>query len=169
MENQLQVEYMDINELKPFVDNPREHSERNINDIQRSIKRFGWTNPIIVRKADNMIVAGHGRVEAAQKQGLEKVPVIYVEMTENDAKLYSITDNRTSETSQWDIVSLDDLMKELSEVPDIVLEDTGFHADELEGLLSSFDNQWFDPVNAEDQPILDARSTTECPKCGHEF
>lgn len=140
MENQLQVEYMDINELKPFIGNPREHSDRNINDITKSIKRFGWTNPIIVRKADNMIVAGHGRVEAAKNQGLEQVPVVYVDMSENDAKLYNITDNRTAETSEWDHAQLNTLIEELNGLPDIDIEDTGFYSHELEMMLNGNDD-----------------------------
>jgi len=55
---ELQVQYIDPQELKPFADNPRQHSERNIQDIQRSIKKFGFTNPILVRQEDNMVVAG---------------------------------------------------------------------------------------------------------------
>jgi len=134
METQLQIEYVDTEELKPFVDNPRAHSERNIGDIARSIKRFGWTNPIIVRRSDNMIVAGHGRVEAAQNQGLEQVPVIYVDMSENDAKLYSIADNRTAETSEWDFTTLTELLKELNALPDIDIDDSGFDSTEIEEL-----------------------------------
>ena len=144
MENQLQVEYMDINELKPLIGNPREHTDRNINDITKSIKRFGWTNPIIVRKADNMIVAGHGRVEAAKNQGLEQVPVVYVDMSENDAKLYNITDNRTAETSEWDHAQLNTLIEELNGLPDIDIEDTGFYTHELEMMM-----------NGEDEPEID--------------
>ena len=64
-QNRLGVEYVDVDSLKPFVDNPRQHDQRNIEDIQRSIKRFGFTNPLLVRKADNMLVAGHGRLESA--------------------------------------------------------------------------------------------------------
>jgi|ETNvirnome_2_300_1030623.scaffolds.fasta_scaffold02755_4 DNA modification methylase len=134
MENQLQIEYVETEELKPFVDNPRAHSERNIGDIARSIKRFGWTNPIIVRRSDNMIVAGHGRVEAAQNQGLEQVPVIYVDMSENDAKLYSIADNRTAETSEWDFTTLTELLKELNALPDVDIDDSGFDSTEIEEL-----------------------------------
>lgn len=90
---ELKIEYVPIDTLKPFADNPREHSERNINDITRSISRFGWTNPIIARREDNMIVAGHGRIKAAMIEGIETVPVIYLDMSDNDAKLYAITDN----------------------------------------------------------------------------
>ena len=109
----LQVQYIDPQELKPFTDNPRHHRERNLQDIQRSIKKFGFTNPILVRKEDNMIIAGHGRLASAQELGVEEVPVIYLDFSENDAKLYNITDNRTGETSEWDLVALTELVKTL--------------------------------------------------------
>jgi len=134
--NQLKIEYIDLEQLKPFVDNPRNHSERNVDDILQSMKRFGWTNPIIARRDDNMVIAGHGRIEAARLNGTEQVPVIFTDFTENDAKLYSITDNRTSETSDWDLVALNDLVKELDEMPDIDLADSGFTTEELDDLLA---------------------------------
>ena len=134
--NQLKIEYVDLDKLKPFVDNPRNHSERNVDDILQSMKRFGWTNPIIARRDDNMVIAGHGRIEAARLNGTEQVPVIFTDFTENDAKLYSLTDNRTSETSDWDLVALNDLVKELDEMPDIDLDDSGFTSEELDDLLA---------------------------------
>jgi DNA modification methylase len=132
---ELQVQYIDPQELKPFADNPRHHSERNIQDIQRSIKKFGFTNPILVRQEDNMVVAGHGRLQSAQELGLDEVPVIYLDFSENDAKLYAITDNRTAETSEWDLVALDELVQSL-EMDEDELPDTGFYADELEEILA---------------------------------
>jgi len=136
---ELQVQYIDPQELKPFADNPRQHSERNIQDIQRSIKKFGFTNPILVRQEDNMVVAGHGRLQSAQELGLDEVPVIYLDFSENDAKLYAITDNRTAETSEWDLVALDELVQSL-ELGEGELPDTGFYADELEEILAEIDS-----------------------------
>ena len=131
---QLKVEYIDPEQLKPFADNPRHHSERNIQDIQRSIKQFGFTNPILVRREDNMVIAGHGRLQSAQELGVEQVPVIYLDFNENDARLYAITDNRTAETSEWDLLALDDLVQAL-EAEGVDLVETGFEIDELEELL----------------------------------
>lgn len=135
---QLKVEYVSIDTLKPFVDNPREHSDRNINDIKRSMSRFGWTNPVLVRREDNMIVAGHGRIEAAKIEGIETVPVIYLDMSDNDAKLYAITDNRTAETSEWDLLALKELT-DLLDREDMEIEDSGFELAELEELLKGIE------------------------------
>jgi len=134
MSTELKIEYIPIDTLKPFVDNPREHSERNINDIKQSISRFGFTNPILVRREDNMIIAGHGRIEAAAIEGLDTVPVIYLDMSDNDAKLYSITDNRTAETSEWDLLALKELTEALSD-EGLEIEDSGFELAELEQLI----------------------------------
>ncbi len=159
---ELQVQYIDPQELKPFADNPRQHSERNIQDIQRSIKKFGFTNPILVRQEDNMVVAGHGRLQSAQELGLDEVPVIYLDFSENDAKLYAITDNRTAETSEWDLVALDELVQSLGLGED-ELPDTGFYADELEEILAEaqedvdlYADKDADAVPEEVEPITQA-------------
>ena len=166
----LQVQYIDPQELKPFTDNPRHNSERNIQDIQRSIKKFGFTNPILVRKEDNMIIAGHGRLQSAQELGVEEVPVIYLDFSENDAKLYSITDNRTGETSEWDVLALNDLIKKLEEDEEIHLDDTGFRVEELDELLSEV-SAADEVAPPEDFPSFDEEIGTEhmCPKCGYEW
>jgi|TARA_Y100000310_G_scaffold54727_1_gene50153 ParB/RepB/Spo0J family partition protein len=165
MQQDLKVEYVPVDALKPFVDNPREHSERNINDIKRSISRFGWTNPILVRREDNMIIAGHGRIEAATIEGLDTVPVIYLDMSDNDAKLYSITDNRTAETSEWDLLALKELTESL-DADGVEIGDSGFELAELEALISLDE---FEPVDFDMQSRLDEKTPVKCPGCGYEF
>lgn len=167
--NQLKIEYVDLEQLKPFVDNPRNHSERNVDDILQSMKRFGWTNPIIARRDDNMVIAGHGRIEAARLNGTEQVPVIFTDFTENDAKLYSITDNRTSETSDWDLVALNDLVKELDEMPDIDLADSGFTSEELDDLLAdvSMDLDQYADKDADAVPDVPETAQTQTGDIWH--
>ncbi len=165
---ELQVQYIDPQELKPFADNPRHHSERNIQDIQRSIKKFGFTNPILVRQEDNMVVAGHGRLQSAQELGLDEVPVIYLDFSENDAKLYAITDNRTSETSEWDLVALDELVQEL-EMGEDGLPDTGFYAEELDALLTEGEFQMPDEFPEYDESVENEVQYIDCPECGHQI
>jgi len=167
--NQLKIEYVDLEQLKPFVDNPRNHSERNVDDILQSMKRFGWTNPIIARRDDNMVIAGHGRIEAARLNGTEQVPVIFTDFTENDAKLYSITDNRTSETSDWDLVALNDLVKELDEMPDIDLDDSGFTSEELDDLLAdvSMDLDQYADKDADAVPDVQETAQTQTGDIWH--
>lgn len=71
----LVVEYVRVKSLRPYANNPRTHSEEQIAQIAASIQEFGWTNPIIM-DGKNGIVAGHGRLRAALKLGMEQVPII---------------------------------------------------------------------------------------------
>jgi ParB-like chromosome segregation protein Spo0J len=73
--NTLNVEYRKVEALIPYARNPRTHAEGQIAKIAASIVEYGWTNPILV-DGDNGIIAGHGRLAAARKLGLDQVPVI---------------------------------------------------------------------------------------------
>ena len=87
----------DITLLKPHARNARTHSKKQIGQIARSIRKFGFTNPILIDEEDR-IIAGHGRVEAAKSLGMTRVPVLLLEgMSEADRKAYVIADNRLAE------------------------------------------------------------------------
>ena len=88
--------------LIPYAMNSRTHSERQIAQIAASIKEFGFLNPVIV-DGENGIIAGHGRVMAAQKLGLDKVPVIEAEhLTDAQRRAYVIADNKLAMNADWD-------------------------------------------------------------------
>tara|TARA_B110001454_G_scaffold187358_1_gene184695 strand:+ start:1663 stop:2199 length:537 start_codon:yes stop_codon:yes gene_type:complete len=122
--------------LRPHDRNARTHSKRQIEQIADSIRRFGFTNPVLV-DAEDRIIAGHGRVAAAKELGLTRVPVIAIEgMSEAERRAYILADNRLAELAGWD----DDLLRlELGEIlelePDFDLALTGFEGAALEGLL----------------------------------
>jgi ParB/RepB/Spo0J family partition protein len=91
---------VDCLELDPS--NPRRHSRQQVAAIARSIEAFGFTAPILVDRK-NRIVAGHGRLEAAKRLGLETVPVISLEhLTDVQAKAYLLADNKLTDRSSWD-------------------------------------------------------------------
>ena len=71
----LQVEYLRIEDLKPYPHNPRMHSPEQVAQINSSIGAFGWTTPVLI-DAGNEIIAGHGRIEAAVQRGMSTVPVL---------------------------------------------------------------------------------------------
>lgn len=99
--SKLNIEYIKTGELIPYVNNPR-NNENAIDVVAGSIKEFGFKNPIIVDK-DNVIIAGHTRLLASRKLGLEEVPVIRAEdLTEQQIKAFRIADNKTSEFAEWD-------------------------------------------------------------------
>lgn len=132
----LQVRAVPVADLVPYARNSRKHEPWQVDMIAASIKEFGWTNPVLV--ADGGILAGHGRVMAAQKLGLEKVPVIDLShLTETQRRAYVIADNRLAEKGvSWDLemlrVETDALLAEGFDL-DLV----GFSADELTELFGN--------------------------------
>ena len=90
----MQVSQTSLSELIPYINNSRTHSDQQVSQIAASIKEFGFNNPILI-DGDNGIIAGHGRVLAAQKLELEKVPTIELShLTETQRKAYIIADNK---------------------------------------------------------------------------
>ena len=128
------VEAFPIKDLILNVKNPRGHGDRDIKAVMASIKHYGWTNPILVQEGSNVVVAGHGRIQAALRMGLTEAPVIFLAMTDQDAKAYTIADNRTAELSDWDLPILKDNLADLEGTGfDIGL--TGFTPEELDRLF----------------------------------
>jgi DNA modification methylase len=121
------VEYTSIKiaELKPYERNAKKHDKKQIALIANSIKEFGFDSPIIVDK-DNVIIAGHGRLEGAKLLGIKEVPVIRKEnLTEEQVKAYRLADNKIAE-SEWDM-GLD--IEELKGLSDEMFDLTGFDKD----------------------------------------
>lgn len=109
----LTVVYRKVDDLIPFARNARTHSEDQVAEIAASIKEYGWTNPILT-DGENGIIAGHGRLLAARKLGLEEVPTIdIVGLTDVQKRALIIADNKLALNAGWDL----DLLKvELSDL-----------------------------------------------------
>lgn len=117
-----------VTDLKPWDRNPRKN-EKAIGPVANSIKRFGFASPIIARKADGEIIAGHTRLLAAESLGLTHVPVRYLDLDPADAHLLALADNKLNEIAEWD----ESLMLEtLSEFSLGDAELAGFDEKELE-------------------------------------
>tara|TARA_Y100000592_G_scaffold81075_1_gene128414 strand:- start:3720 stop:4379 length:660 start_codon:yes stop_codon:yes gene_type:complete len=140
-------EYVDIDSLIQWDLNPRNNSA-TVNKVANSIQRFGFASPIIVRKEDNTIIAGHTRYLASKQLGLSVVPVRYMDLSPTDAQLLAIADNKIQESSTWDDDKLREIISELSQDD---LQHTGFSSDELDLLINENTNYSDDFVIDDDE------------------
>ena len=155
-----------VADLTPYARNSRTHSDDQVAQIAASIKEWGFTTPVLI-DPDGGIIAGHGRVMAAQRLGLEDVPCIIAEgWSEAQKRAYVIADNKLALNAGWD----NDLLKiEFQELDDIGfnLELTGFDVAEMTAL---FDESISSPDSPEDFGEVDESDLShKCPKCGFEF
>ena len=98
----LEVAYVATTDLIPYANNPRTHSEQQVAQVAASIQEFGFNNPILIDE-HNSIIAGHGRLAAAQKLEMNTVPTILLEgLSEAQRKAYVIADNKLTENGGWD-------------------------------------------------------------------
>ncbi len=126
-----------IAELKPNPHNARTHSKRQIRQIEKSIRAFGFPNPVIV-DAENMIIAGHGRVEAARLAGIAEVPTIRLDwLTREQIRAYAVADNKLALNAGWDTeilaIELEYLIQ--LEAADFDVTITGFEVPEIDLIL----------------------------------
>ena len=130
----LSVEYKATGELIPYVNNSRTHSEEQVQQVAASIKEFGFTNPILIDE-EGGIIAGHGRLLAAQLCGIAEVPTITLEgLTEAQRKAYVIADNQLALNAGWDLDALKVEIDRLTEL-DFDIDLLGFDDDMLAGLM----------------------------------
>lgn len=136
MENRLNVEYIPVGKLKPYDKNTRKHEDYDVSQIAKSIEQYGFNDPIGIWGKDNIIVEGHGRLLAAKKLGIDKVPCIRLDdLTDEQRREYAIMHNKTAELSTWDF----DLL-----------------AAEIDGLdFSGFDIDWGLPADEEETEITE--------------
>jgi len=129
----LSVVWRRIEALRPDPANPRSHSPKQIRQLARSIGAFGFNVPILVDRTLR-IVAGHGRLLAAQELGWHEVPTILLDhLSEAKARAFMIADNRVAESAAWNNTLLIEQLKELSlAAPDFAIETTGFELTEID-------------------------------------
>lgn len=146
--DKLKVEYRKVADLNPYANNPR-LNDGAVDAVAASIKEFGFKVPIVV-DSDGVIVTGHTRVKAAEKLGLESVPVIVAsDLSPEQVKAFRLADNKTSELAEWDMGKLD---IELGEIENIDMNDFGFNIDlpELEDSTVGIDDSYEDTGDGED-------------------
>jgi DNA modification methylase len=142
------IEYRSTDSLIPYARNSRTHNDAQVSQIAASIREFGFTNPILI-DAESGIIAGHGRVLAAQKLGMDEVPCIVLDyMTDAQKKAYVITDNKLALNAGWDDELLMLELADLTEM-DFDLDVIGFSEEELAGLMG-LDAEVVDGLTDED-------------------
>ena len=133
----MEIKEVSVESLIPYERNNKKHDETQVNRIANSIKEFWFKNPVLIDK-NNVIIAWHGRVEAAKKPQMEKVPVIVADdLSEEQIKKYRILDNKLNESERdfenlkleldtlpdfnfWDLeIEIDDLFPELAEIEEV--------------------------------------------------
>jgi ParB-like chromosome segregation protein Spo0J len=134
----LKIEQRKVADLIPYASNSRTHSDAQVAQIAASIKEFGWTNPILI-DGENTIIAGHGRLLAARKLGLDKVPAIVLDhLTKPQQRALVIADNQLALNAGWDMDMLENEIRSLNDEGfDNAL--LGFDDDEIQKMLSEID------------------------------
>lgn len=136
----MEIVYKKVNDLIPYINNSRTHSEEQVNQIVASINEFGFTNPLLIDEKDN-IIAGHGRLLASKKLKMEEVPCIVLSgLTEAQKKAYIIADNKMALNAGWNEELLKIELENLKEL-DFDLELTGFNVDELDDIFQAKEEQ----------------------------
>jgi len=133
----LEIDYIAIEDLIPYARNARTHNDEQVAQIAGSIKEFGFTNPVLLNP-DKTIIAGHGRVMAARKLGLEKVPTITLhDLTDAQRRAYVLADNKLALNAGWD----EEMLKnELQDLELYLQHLAGFNEMELNLLFNGWDS-----------------------------
>jgi len=153
------IEIWQTSRLIPYDRNARTHSPEQVDKIAASIAEFGFTNPILVDSADG-IIAGHGRLLAAQRLGLSEVPVVVLDhLTEAQRRAYILADNRLALDAGWDVEMLAQELEALQAM-DFDLDLTGFNQEEIAKYLDI--NEPEPPGDPEEVPTV-AKFPTSCP------
>ena len=147
--------------LKPYENNPRNNGKA-VKAVADSIQKFGFKNPIIITK-DNEIIAGHTRLEAAQMLELETVPVIYADdLTEQQIKAFRLADNKTGELAVWDFEKLEE---EIDSLDDEWID--RLFGKNVQRSESALDSEGAQEIDLDD--FSDDAFEYECGACGFRF
>lgn len=137
----MDVREIRIADIRPYERNPRQHSPEQISMIAASMKEYGWTVPVMIDE-NNVLIAGHGRIEAAKQLGWETAEaVIRSDLTDAQVRAYRIADNRIAEVSTWDRRAL---QEELA-----ILQKADFDVN-----LTGFDEEFLSAISVPDEQVL---------------
>lgn len=153
----MEIKMMPIRLIKPYDKNPRKNS-RAIPEVVKSLKEFGFRQPLVV-DTNMVVIVGHTRLAAAKKLKMKEVPVHVADLSEAQARAYRIMDNRSGERSEWDAGMLNEELGELFELDqkfDLEFMDFGDYGKEEE-------------EKGKEEKEKKEKKLKECPACGHEY
>lgn len=156
----LKVDYIPIEQLKPYEKNAKIHTPEQIEQIKKSIQQFGMNDPIGIWGEDNLIVEGHGRLQACKELGMKEVPIIRLDdLTDEQRRAYTLVHNQTTMNTGFNMVILDE---ELDNI-DIDMSELGF----LDSEEVDLDDFFTEPeeLNEEEKEA----DTITCPYCHKQF
>jgi len=133
------IEEVAIDQLRPDPANPRRISEEELDSLERSIRQFGFVQPVLARREERVVIGGHQRLIAARRLGLTTVPVIWLDISVKQARLLNLALNKIS--GSWDDALLARLLADLQTNPEIDLSLSGFGEDEIADLLRSLETR----------------------------
>lgn len=185
--NSFSVTEWEIGKVKPYGNNPRTITDAAVEKVAKSIKEFGWRQPIVVDR-DGFVIVGHTRLRAALSMGLKTVPVHVAEnLSDEKVRAYRLADNRTGEENDWDKDLLLIELGSLAELDDFDMTSLGFDEKDLESVLGA-DYLVLDPqTQRRDVTAADVEKTDKalkgdpkknseqelvdliCPHCGKEY
>ena len=153
-----------IDQVRPHPRNPRTHTKKQIRQIAASIRAVGFAAPVLIDE-DKVLIAGHGRLEAARSLGMSSVPAIIISgLTDAKKRALLLADNRIALSAGWD---REQLAIELAALPELLVEDdldisvTGFEPAEIDALHADFEDGSNDPADEIDDSCLDGPAVTE--------
>ena len=135
----LTVEEVPIDLLRPDPANPRRISPEELDSLERSLRQFGFVQPVLARREDGTVIGGHQRLVAARRHGLATVPVTYLDLSIEQARLLNLALNKIS--GSWDDQLLARLLADLQTSPSVDLSLSGFGEDEIADLLRSLETR----------------------------
>ena len=147
MEKKPKIEMIKVAKIMAHPKNPRVHPEELLFKLERSIREFGWTNPVLLAE-DGVLLAGHARVKVAERLGIDEIPAVRLPLSGEKADAYLIADNRLQDDSTWDEKILSALLADLG---DMDLTVTGFTAAELAEIVAA--NYEPEGENLDDYPV----------------
>ncbi len=185
------AEWVNRSVLSRWADNPRNNDGKPVAKVADSIRRFGWGSPIVARRSNGEIIAGHTRDKAAEALAsmyqtasesqrakwhpdairtatTGEVPVRFGEWSEYDAHLLALADNPKDNEhyATWDTPKLQDVLSDFG-LDDVEL--AGWDQDSLSAMAAEIAVPDFSPASEDEQGRLDKSGLVTCPECGHEF